>query len=133
MQGTAYLPAAVASDRLRLVIFWDNEALGANPASTDVFETNNIDSCYQLDKVGPGKRFSMIYDRVYPVITPAASVATGLVPITGTFKLDKNVFYQSNAGTLSDILKNNMVVGVISAGGTSLIFNVNFQLCFTDI
>lgn len=130
--GVAAIPAASVSDRLRVVLLWDTEAAGANPAGLDVFETNDIDSCYLMDKVGTGKRFQIISDRNYDVIEPAASVATGVVSIRGSVKLDRNVIYQSNAGTVSDVLKNNLVAAFCS-NSVVVVAKINFQMCYTDV
>lgn len=42
------------------------------------------------------------------------------------------VFFQSNAGTVSDIIKGGLFVLVISQGGVAT-YNFNNQICFKDL
>lgn len=130
VEGLLSLPAATASDEIRLIVFVDTEANGAAPAVTDILEGALLGNPYNRDKVP--SRFRILTDKRIAVNQQAATVATRIVPVHFTKKLDTVVYYQSNAGTISDVLKNNLGWLLISAGATATA-NLNFQICYTDL
>lgn len=124
------MAAASAGDLVRTILVLDHEPVGALPAVTDVLESASLRACYNKDKVG--SRFKVLSDRMVPVQNTAASVTTALIPYHVKHKLDFVTYYQSNAGTISDLLKNNLVI--ISIGGNGLATsNINWQMCYKDI
>lgn len=130
LMGNASLAAATAGDMLRIIVGWDHEANGANPAVTDVLETAAITAVYNRDKVG--KRFTILSDVTRRLEQQAATVTTALVPLKLTRKLNKVTYYQSNAGTISDVLKENLFVIQISLNGL-VNTTLNGQICYTDL
>lgn len=132
MMGNASIAAASAGDLYRLIVGWDTEADGAAPAVTDVLETAAFTATYNRDKVKPGGRFMILTDKI--IQCNAMTAVTGAVvhPIRYTRKLDKVVYYQSNAGTISDVLKNNLFTIQITLNGT-VNTTLNAQVCFTDL
>lgn len=115
-----------------MVVTVDSEAAGANPGALVVFESNDVNSNYNLDCVGPGKRLRVLMDRTYVCIPTAASVTDGFRDVMGRIKLDLNTYYQSNAGTISDVLKNNIAVWIASEKGVAN-QTINWQMCYTDV
>lgn len=130
--GNLVIPAASVGDMHRLIIGWDTESTGSAPGVTDILETSTIQSCYNKDKVKPGGRFQIIHDttKVVNAMTAVTGTAFGSVKFHKT--LDKVVYYQSDAGTISDVLKNNLFTLQISLGGV-VSTALNGQVCFTDL
>lgn len=126
------LAAATTGDIVRTLIVWDHEANGANPAVADILESAAIVAPYNRDKVKPRGRFTILFDRVKPCNVMTQAVGVAQYSMRFKKKVDTTVYYQSNAGTISDVLKNNLVViqlsgsGVVTSGG-------NVQICYTDL
>lgn len=131
-KGTISAAPATQGDKVRVVVTVDSESAGANPGSSVVFETNDVNSNYNLDCVGPGKRLRVLMDKTYIVVPTAASVTDGFRDVQGRIKVDFNTFYQSNAGTISDVLKNNITVWIASEKGVANQV-INWQMCYTDV
>lgn len=128
--GVCTLPAASASDCVRLLFYVDKQADGANPTVTDLLETASFYAPYNMDKVG--SRFRILSDRMIDLEAQAATVTTVTRSFTIKTPLDFITYYQSNAGTISDVLKNGIGVIVISqAALASVAFNM--QVCYTDL
>lgn len=127
-----FTPAAAAAADIRVIVGWDHESAGGGVTITDVLESANWLSCYNKDKVKPGGRFQLLLDRFITLNNGSATVTTATAVLHRKWKLDKVVFYQSNAGTISDVLKNNLFVLQISANGTEVSAG-NAQICYTDI
>lgn len=130
MCGNASLAAAAAGDLLRIIVGFDHEANGANPGVTDVLESAALTACYNRDKVG--KRFTILSDTTRRLEQQAATITAPTIPLKLGRKLDKVVFYQSNAGTISDVLKENLFVIQISLNGLANT-TLNAQICYTDL
>lgn len=124
--------AANSSDNYRMIIGWDTEANGAAVGVTTVLETAAATGVYNRDQVKPGGRIQILYDKWVTINNTAATVTTPGVILRVHKKLDKVVYYQSNAGTISDVLKNNLFVIQISGNGTVNSF-CNAQICYTDL
>lgn len=95
-----------------------------------MLESAAFNAAYNKDKVG--SRFRILSDITRAVIPPAASVTQALVPVHGKVKLGFVTYYQSNAGTISDLLKNNIFVIFLSSSAIGQ-YNINFQLCYKDL
>lgn len=121
---------------MRVIVFWDHEPLGALPNVTDVLDNASVISPYNHDKVtmqGVKNRFSILRDISIPVALGAGTVVTTEVPFTIHIKnLKGTTVYQSDAGTISDLLKGALEVLVIGSEGVA---NCYYQAmyCFTDI
>lgn len=120
--GNVYNSAATSGDTYRIIIGVDHEPLGALPAVTDVLESASSIAPYNKDKVG--SRFRIIADEIGQVIPSAATTTIGIKAIHGKKKLDFVTYYQSNAGTISDLLRNNMFAIVLS-GNTGVNCSLN--------
>lgn len=133
--GIVNLPAATASDSVRIAVGVDHEAVGSNPGVTDVLESASINSPFNHDKVsmmGARSRMRIIGEKLIPVNGTSATVTTIVIPFKLKFKLDFVTFYQSNAGTISDVLKDNLFVLVISDNANATV-SYQAQVCYTDL
>lgn len=130
VEAFLYLAAGSTGDTIRTIIGWDTEANGANVTVSTVLESASPAACYNRDQVG--KRIRILADRVDNVNAMTATVGTLNKTYRLQRKLDKVVYYQSNAGTISDVLKNNLFYLTISANGVVNSI-INAQICYTDL
>lgn len=130
LEALLFTAAATAGDTVRTIIGWDTESNGANVAVTTVLETASPAACYNRDQVG--KRIQILMDRVDNVNVMTQAVGTMNKTFRVNKKIDKVVYYQSNAGTISDVLKNNLFYLQVSANA-AVGSIVNFQICYTDL
>lgn len=139
--GYATLPAASTGDLIRCILILDHQPNGANPAVTDVLEAANFLSPYNLDKVGSSSagpaRFRILADKTYDLNAPSAIVATGTatkyVHFRANAKVDLQVHYAGNAGTVSDLVKNNLIWLYLTGNASTTAVNVRSQICYTDV
>lgn len=127
-------PAAMASDVIRVITFIDRQPNGALPAVLDVMTAATPPCSYNMDKVdhlGHRFRFHILKDQTYEVFNSAAAVTTRQVPVFWTIKLNHLVNYQGNAGTVADLLHNNILVLVLTNSGNCSL-NGEAMLCYTD-
>lgn len=128
--GVIACGAASGGDTVRIILAVDHEPIGSNPAVTDVLESAAYNAPYNLDKVG--SRFRIVQDQTWGCYPPASSVVGMTCPFHWKCKIRTTSFYQSNAGTISDLLKNNVFVIFLSQNGNASVFS-NFQLVFKDL
>lgn len=134
------LPAAGTGDMIRCILVQDHQPNNAAPFITNILETSNMNSPYNLDQVGTSlmgqNRFRILYDRLVTLNATSAIVATGTAFVQTCFRKKVMVnaisHYQGNAGTVNDLVKNSYVWLFISAGGT-VIVNARTQVCYSDI
>lgn len=127
--GIVQIPAANPGDVIRLIWFVDKQADGAAPATTDLLESASHFSALNRDKVP--SRFHIFKDQYYSLNQQAATIVSPQITFNWEKAVDQKVFYQSNAGTISDVLKNN--IGLLAIGGGTVVLNANVQLCFVDV
>lgn len=134
VEGLHFLATNVAADDARFIIGWDRQPDGAALTVAQVLEAANPQSVYNRDLVKAGGRVTILYDKHVGLNQPNAGAAIGgsLMPLRFRKKVDTVVYYQSNAGTISDLLKNNLFVLQISTNGI-IQFTGNIQVCFTDL
>lgn len=128
--GSVTATPATAGDIVRVIVLWDKQSDGAAPAVTDVLESASYAAPYNLDKVG--SRFSIVFDGHVNLMNSATTLTSDTRWIHGSKKFEKVVYYTGNAGTVADILRNNLCVIFISQTANSS-SNVNFQICFRDL
>lgn len=94
----------------RLGMYWDAQANGAVPVNSDILTANGVNAGYNHDTVvgHGGSRFTVIHDNRH-LVNPQFSGATTLVPVFKTWKGNKVVRYNGNAGTVADLVSNNLV------------------------
>lgn len=121
-----------AGDWVRTIVGWDTESNGAQVLIGNVLEATGLTQPYNRDQVKPGGRIQILLDRLTDCNVMTSSVGLCQKMLRYRRKLDKVVMYQSNAGTISDVLKNNLFViqltgsGLVNATG-------NVQICFEDL
>lgn len=128
-RGNITTPAANTGDNVRCILVLDHQPNGAAFGITDVLFSASWIAPYNYDKVSmPGnvQRFTILRDFVVVVNAPSSVVATGTalmdVPFSGkspTRWSGFSVHYQGNAGTVSDLVKNDLRWLFISATGTA--------------
>lgn len=107
----------VAND-IRVIIFYDRQANGAACVSGDVLNTSTVFATYNTNQVigAGGTRIKIVYDWTY-AINPAGTIRHEVAK-----KFIKNAKaiarYTGTAGTVSDILENNLQVLVIAGAAT---------------
>lgn len=127
-------PAAMASDVIRLVGIVDRFPAGALPAATDILTAATLPASYNMDKVdhlGHRFRFKVLFDRTYEVYNSAAATTTRQVPVFLNVKLNHLVNYQGNAGNVTDLLHNNVLIYVATNSGNCSL-NGEAMICYTD-
>lgn len=138
LQGYFTLFPAVANDVVRVICFIDHEPLNANPAVADLLDTSvgsspYITNTYNHDKVLPHARFRILSDKLIPLCNYAATVVSQLVPFTDQHNVEgTTVWYSADAGTISDVLKNNIGFYLVSQSGNTA-FTGQVSYYFTDV
>lgn len=139
IRGLLTLPAAAVGDTVRVLLVVDRMPNGAVAAVTDVLQSANYLSDYNLDMVshqGMSGRFSVLYDRVYDLSCTGPIVATGTGVVLRHFTIQKKmnlpIMYKGNAGTVADLMKNNVFIFAISKSGVAT-WEFNANACFVDL
>lgn len=134
------LPAASGGDIVRAILVWDHAPNGAACTIGDVLESSNVNSAYNMDKVGGighgPSRFTVVAD-IFAVLNPTSSVVVGGTgAVFKTFhanrKVDVPVHYNGGAGSVADLVKNNLQ-WVTCSLAASAVFNVKTQVCYIDV
>ncbi len=113
------------ADVVRVIILHDKQANGAFPAVADILFSPDIQSFKNLDNT---KRFRTLYDRTIPI-----NIQCGVFDSTSGIELIKMgenmktwkifrklnipIHYDGDAGTIGDIVSNNIVMLYISESG----------------
>lgn len=134
LEGTVGLAPATTADVVRALIFIDRQPNGAAPAVVDILTAATATSCYNMDKVdhlGHRFRFRVLLDKMFEIEVYAGAVVTRAIPFSHTVKLNHIVHYQGNAGTIADLMTNNLSVLIITAAGSAT-WNGHVSVCYTD-
>ncbi len=124
-------------DTIRLIVYQDTQCNGAGIANiTDVMETNNYQSFYNLSNQG---RFKILLDRQHTLNFRAlASDGAGVVSspetsVNGMFSKKCNVplEFDNTTGAITEIKSNNFGFLTLSAAGNTKL-NSKFRFRFTD-
>ncbi len=123
---------ANSSDIIRVIVYLDKQANGATAAVTDVLESDNFQSFYNLSNSG---RFVMLLDRTHTIYAPTAIAG----PVTGeqylgrtwTKRCNLAIEYSGVNGTIGEIRSNNIGVLFLAKDGVVLL-DSKFRLRFTD-
>lgn len=126
------LTATSAGDLIRVIAGIDHQPDGAALTVTQVLETASPVSCYNRDIIKPRGRVSILGDWSLDMNNNAAATLTAIRHLRFEKKIDSTVLYQSNAGTISDLLKNNIFILQISNAGLTN-SSGNAQIVFNDI
>lgn len=137
LQGS--LAAAAQQDQVRAILLFDTDTNGTAAAVTDVLESAAFDALYNRDKVGKGMRFYVLDDYLTALQPPSATVAggTGNVQYShrGHKKFPKGlrVLYQSNANTVSDIVRGNLFWIFLDKNNGATTYQARTQICYIDV
>lgn len=135
LYGDLFLGTTVGSDTCRIMIVLDTEPKGTAAAVTDILNSASVLSSYNLANVScPGRtknRFHVLRDQSYGLCNGAATGTSVNKPVRMAVKLRCQAFYNGVAGTVSDLLKNHILVLVISANGGCATY-LQGQLCWID-
>ena len=120
----------------RLMVVLDKDCKGTACQSTDLLQTgivNGVYAPYRLDTVP--RRFTILHDRLYTCQQQAPSQVVQKALIKA-FKWRKPIMtqFQSNAGTISDIVTPSLCVLVMGSDDThkgSML--LSYQLCYRDV
>lgn len=117
---------------VRIILLWDRQCNGATPGVTDILNTATVNSQYNSDYVvgQGGSRFEVITDRRF-VIQPTVSGAIDYQLYNYTWKGDKVVHYDGTAGTIADLVSNNLVFLYIDNNTTCDFFG-NIKVKYVD-
>lgn len=131
--------APVFGNTCRMIAYHNKEANGALPgASPSIFLT---DSFMSLRNSATYPKFDVLKDEVHNFMPTSSNGNTGTpTPITASaphilrwyIPINRVIQYQSNAGTISDLLKDDYGVGIICNAGTSCSFDMRYKLLFSD-
>ncbi len=118
-QDQADIPSG---DTLRIIVFLDRQANGANAAVTDILETAQIESYINLANKN---RFQIIMDRKYTLNRQVAVTDGTNQSTTPLFqfndqwykKLNIPVEFNSTAGAITEVRSNNFAMLYISQNG----------------
>lgn len=136
------LPAAATGGGGRVILVLDHNPNGALPAVGDLLDAPvNFLAPYNLDKVGNKMmgpaRFRILYDKIF-YINPTSSVVAAGTAIISTpvhqrkFKITFPVHYGGVAGTVADLVKNNLFFLYIGINGTETLTSKT-QVCYVDV
>lgn len=128
--GDFSLPAASSWDLCRFIVVVDKQPDGALPSTTNFLETAAVLSPYNKDFVP--SRFRILWDFSVPLNNNSATVTVDVKPFHLRKKLNFVTYYQGNAGTISDLLRNNIFVYAVSGNGLANL-NCNVQFCYKDL
>lgn len=139
IRGVLTLPAATVGDTVRILLVVDRAPNGAVAAVTDVLQSASYISDYNLDNVshmGTSGRFSILSDRTVDLSPTGPIVATGTGVVLKHFTISKKmnmpVMYKGNAGTVADLMKNNLFVFAISKSGIAT-WEWIANACYVDL
>lgn len=107
-------------DVCRVILLWDKQCNGAAPAVTDILSGSGINNMYNADTVvgHGGQRFNVIFDKRY-VTQPQVTTEARFIPWGYSWKGDKVITYDGTAGTIADLVSNNLVFLYISQSGAA--------------
>lgn len=140
-------PAATTVDNetVRIIVFWDNDAKGANPTLVGVPSTpppallNSLNGLgvellnpYQLEQ---RERFKILFDKTYQLTTQVAVIVDASTPATETvmeilpttkvvnkyIKLNRSVQYGDTDNTIASINNNSLFIAYWSLTGTATV------------
>lgn len=124
-----------AGSLCRVILYHNRQAAGAQIGATTIFDTNDL---YSLRNITQSKRVSVTRDAQYPMwptaLNGSFAVAATSPPIRLFWRqpVNKMVTYQSNAGTISDILTDDYGIGFVSDDANCCAVSVNAKIIFTD-
>lgn len=141
--GYIYLPVNtnpnLMHEQVRMIWFIDKQANGAMPAVTQILDTDDVDSFYNLANID---RFVIVKDKVYSLQSPSHSVLAGPVYATGEtsiyIKMNKkcnvDIYWDSTTGAITECRSNNFGLMTVSRSGTatSTVFHGIFRMRYTD-
>lgn len=127
-----YFFSDTAQARVRVIFFVDRMPGGAAPSMSDIVTGSSIEAPYNHYNVigAGGSRFQILHDKrvnIQPLITATSRCYNGGF----RRKMDTVVRYDGNAGTVSDMVANNIGYMVWS-DGTTADFAVYSYFKYTD-
>lgn len=113
--------ALTGGDTVRIIVYLDKQCNGATIAVTDLMESDNYQSFYNLANTG---RFQVLYDKSHD-INPMAGAGDGAAndqaKVVRNFKFFKRcnlpIEYSATTGAIAEIRSNNIGILTLSALG----------------
>lgn len=127
-------PAAVGT--VRTIMYLDKQCNGATAAVTDILETDDYQSFYNLANQG---RFSIIMDKLhtlnYMTMASDGAALVSMGKVTRNYSFDKRcnipLEFDNTTGAITEIRSNNVGVLILSDTGT-MGFTSNIRIRFSD-
>lgn len=116
----------------RIIILWDRQPNGALPAFGEIISSGSVTGMYNHDTVVGcgGQRFSVLYDKtLFNTCKVAGATDSKLAYFRK--KVDKVVTYDANAGAITDLVSNNLIVAYICNAATGDL-SATWEVCFVD-
>lgn len=114
---------------IRVLLVMDRKPEGGQAPATEMLTTEAVESLYNTDEAYQG-RFQFLYDKTF-VLTDQKNqfiAVKGFIPFNG-----RKVSYNGNAGTVADIMKNNLFFAIITAGNDqNASASIKCRVRFTD-
>lgn len=120
--------AGAATDLYRFMVVVDHECFGNAMTSAQVLDTQ---SAISLPNFQSKKRFRILADRTFVTMAPAATVVQDEKAFEMKIPLNFTTYYNGNAGTIADIVKNSIYV-VEMCDGATLTSSWNAQVIYLD-
>lgn len=115
LRGTANMSSSATTTTMRLIFFLDKENDGATPAVTDVLQTADVKSNYNLLH---SKRFVMLYDRLHVF---DAVVGPRLKPFKLMLKPPMtHLKFGGTSGNIADARENHIFLLAVSNEATNV-------------
>lgn len=125
--------ADTVPNRGRVIICWDRQPNGALPAFGEILSSPTVDGMYNHDNVVGcgGQRFTVLYDSRFAINPNIVATQTYHHWKYSTHSQNKVVTYDGNAGAITDLVTNNLVVAYVASSST-LDLGFTYEVCFTD-
>lgn len=135
MKPAAPAAGGVPNPMCRCVIYHNKEAVGNLPASTpSVFAANLIESPRYVPLLN---RYAILRDYTHSMFTGAVDgsgyyVVGPRMIFSWVVQPRKKIDYQSNAGTISDLYKDDYGVGCFMTNANTCTMDIRVQVIFSD-
>lgn len=130
--------AAATVPKIRMMIFWDQQCNGADPAIASVLDltTVTVPTLAPYNSVNQ-KRFKILFDKLFTLTSGSAvgDELTNTIVFRGKRKLSRVVKYATGAGgSVASLNTNNLVCLLVSdAAANSPTSDIGFRFIYQDI
>lgn len=124
--------AAPLGDKVRVILYMDQQANGATAAVTDILKTATIDSFRNMDQV---ERFVILKDKTFDINIKSQDAAAGSAVTVKGLNISKkcgyNLHFSSTTGAITELRSNNIGLLMISFLATAQVQYIA-RVKFTD-